>query len=222
MLKFVTKAAPKAHTATVVFLHGLGDSGHGWAPIADSLEKHLPHVKFIFPHAPVQPVTLNYGMEMNSWYDIYSLKDRTKQDEKGVLESVDKIKKLLNEEISSGISSDRIVLGGFSQGAAISYTTGLSFESKLAGIVALSGYIPIDKKTMELATEINKSTKIFIGHGTSDTVVDYELGVESAEELKKMSYNVEFNSYEGLDHSSCLQELSDLTRFLTSVIPETK
>ncbi|PVU85743.1 hypothetical protein BB560_006922 [Smittium megazygosporum] len=222
MLKFIKKDALKKHTATVIFMHGLGDSGNGWAPISDILGEKLPHVKFIFPHAPVKPVTLNYGMEMPAWYDIFSLSRFEKEDEEGLLQSLGLVKTLINNEVDMGTPSSRIAVCGFSQGAAMAYITGLTFETKLAGIVALSGYLPIHDTVFRMATDANKPTKIFVGHGTDDPVVRYELSTLSVNELKKENYNVEFKTYVGLEHSSCPQEILDLCEFLSKNLPETQ
>jgi predicted esterase len=144
----------KTHTATVLFLHGLGDSGYGWKSVGEMLAPLLPNVKWVFPHAPSIKVTLNFGQTMPAWYDIYSLdKSIKKQDEAGILQSVtssyfcfDIVEQLIANEINSGIQSERIIVGGFSQGAAISLLTGLLSQFKLGGIICLSGYLPISEK----------------------------------------------------------------------------
>ncbi|OMH80061.1 Acyl-protein thioesterase 1 [Zancudomyces culisetae] len=221
MLRAVIRPPTKKHTATVIFLHGLGDSGHGWSSIADSLSSSLPHVKFIFPHAPSIPITLNFGMSMPGWYDIFSLENLDKHDEKGLLNSVSQVNSLISQEINQhGISASRIVLGGFSQGAAMSYLTGVTSELKLGGIIALSGYLPLGNKISTMVTETSKAVPIFAGHGTADPVVRYEYGTKSVDALKKLGYNVDFKSYRGMEHSSCQQELVDIAQFLAKTIPD--
>jgi predicted esterase len=144
MLPVITVPSVAKHTATVIFLHGLGDSGAGWSDVGKMFNRTHPHIKWIFPHAPAIKITVNGGMKMPGWYDIVSL-DRieAKQDKLGLSNSRDQINELLEHEISLGIPSSKIVLGGFSQGAAMSLLTGLSCQWKLGGIVALSGYLPL-------------------------------------------------------------------------------
>ncbi|OMJ19751.1 Acyl-protein thioesterase 1 [Smittium culicis] len=221
MLKYAKINAAQKHTASFIFLHGLGDTGHGWSTIAGQLAEKLPHVRFIFPHAPERPITLNFGMEMPGWYDIVSLADFDKQDEPGLMESRTKISELIEAEISLGIESDRIAIGGFSQGAAMSYLTGLTYPKKLAGIAILSGYLPIHKKIFSLENiDVNRKIRIFSAHGTADPVVRYELGENSVKELQKNGYSVQFCSYPGMEHSSSEQELRDLAGFLSTVLPK--
>ncbi|KAJ1927906.1 hypothetical protein EC988_010201, partial [Linderina pennispora] len=153
-LTSVVLKARAQHTASVIFLHGLGDSGHGWAPVAQILSRTLPHVKFILPNAPESPVTLNFGMSMPSWYDIRSLERVTKdEDEAGMRESMIKVNKIISDEVAAGISPERIVLGGFSQGGAMTLFTGLQSELKLGGLIVLSAYLPIRDRIFQLATE---------------------------------------------------------------------
>ncbi|OLY82277.1 Acyl-protein thioesterase 1 [Smittium mucronatum] len=223
MLKHVKVNALKKHTASVIFLHGLGDSGHGWASVAEQLGPLLPHIRFIFPHAPEIPVTLNFGMAMPAWYDIFSLSDFEKQDEKGLFQSADKIFELVESEMNQGIPSDRIVIGGFSQGAAISYLAGLTCKHKLGGIAALSGYLPLHTKLLSMGDSVlspNKHVRIFAAHGTADPVVRYELGELSVKELQRFGYSVQFCSYPGMEHSSSAQEIKDFSNYLSAVLPQ--
>ncbi|KAJ1660144.1 hypothetical protein IWQ61_000875 [Dispira simplex] len=222
VLQSVVLAATKKHTATVIFMHGLGDSGHGWASVIRDIRGLLPHVKFILPHAPSQPVTLNGGMRMPSWYDIFSLdKINAKEDREGMLRAITRINELVTEEMeSSKLPSDRIVVAGFSQGAALALLTGLTSERKLAGMAALSGYLPLREDIFAMAADANKNTPIFMAHGDSDMVVNYQFGKGSAELLKQHHYQVDFNTYEGLGHSALPEELQDLARFFWKVLPE--
>ncbi|ORX90284.1 Phospholipase/carboxylesterase [Basidiobolus meristosporus CBS 931.73] len=217
-LTSVIQAAKGKHSATVIFLHGLGDSGNGWAPATAAIAPLLPHVKFVLPNAPAQPVTLNFGMAMPSWYDIYSLDSiNREEDEKGLLESSRIINTLIQKEIDNGIPANRIVLAGFSQGSAMSLLTGLTTEYKVAGIIGLSGYLPIRNKIFSMVSD-NKPP-IFMGHGTSDPVVQFQFGQGSSELLEAKGYNVEFHAYPGMAHSCCDEELSDMAKFLEKVIP---
>ncbi|KAF9905165.1 hypothetical protein BX616_001091 [Lobosporangium transversale] len=218
----IHKASAK-HTATVIFFHGLGDSGEGWAPVGEQLGEHLPHVKFIFPNAPSMPVTLNYGMKMPSWYDIKSLANvDQEQDEEGMFKSRQQAMEIIREEVEqNGIPANRIVIGGFSQGCVMGLLLGLTSEYKFAGIVSLSGYMPLHGKIMNMASDANRKTPIFWGHGDQDPVVRYEYGQQSVELLKKHKFNVRFNTYRNMGHSSCPQELRDLLSFFKETIPET-
>ncbi|KAJ3312115.1 hypothetical protein HDV04_003369 [Boothiomyces sp. JEL0838] len=205
------------HTATVIFLHGLGDTGLGWEPVGRMLAPAFKHVKWIFPHAPHKKVTLNMGMAMPAWYDIYSLdKSTAKEDESGMLATVEEINRLIKTEIDAGISSDKIVLGGFSQGGAMTLLTGLTTNHKLGALVALSGYLPLSSKIESIKASVNDKTPIFMGHGTDDQVVQYEWGKKSMETLKSMGFNVTFRPYSGMGHSACDDELRDLSQFLSS------
>ncbi|KAF9154208.1 hypothetical protein DFQ27_003415 [Actinomortierella ambigua] len=220
-LTSVILPARSKHTASVIFMHGLGDQGTGWAPVGEELQRSLPHVKFIFPNAPNQPVTLNYGMLMPSWYDIKSLNDLEQEsDEAGLVKSRQSVMELVREEIDNhGIPANRIVVGGFSQGCVLGLMIGLTTEFKYAGLLSLSGYLPLHKKIMSMTSEANQKTPIFWGHGSADPVVRYEFGKHSAELLKKHKYNVNFNTYE-MGHSACPEEIRDILAFLRTTIPE--
>ncbi|CAJ0640118.1 14_t:CDS:2 [Entrophospora sp. SA101] len=197
----IKRAGPSLHSATVIFLHGLGDSGHGWEPIATEIGEIMKHVKFVLPNAPIRPITINMGMRMPGWFDLTTLNlDQIDGgvDEDGVMET------LSQNEIDSGIVSNRIVVGGFSQGAAIALATGVTSEYPLAGI---------------MSTQANKNTPIFMAHGDRDMVVNYKFGKRTSEFLKNNGYNVTFKTYNGMGHSSSNQEVYDLTSFLKQVIP---
>ncbi|KAJ2727053.1 hypothetical protein GGI07_000171 [Coemansia sp. Benny D115] len=209
------------HTASIIFLHGLGDSGYGWKPMADSLSPQLPHVKFVLPNAPEQPVTLNGGFRMPSWYDIRSLnKIADDEDEAGMNASMVKVNQAIRAELDAGIPANRIVLGGFSQGGAMTLFSGLQSEYKLGGLVVLSSYLPVRDRLLTRATEASKRIPIFQGHGTADEVVLYQYGVMTRDALKQRGYDVSFNSYEHMGHSACNEELDDLLDFLKKNIPE--
>ncbi|KAF9965428.1 hypothetical protein BGZ70_004860 [Mortierella alpina] len=224
-LTSVVLRAPAKHTATVIFMHGLGDTGNGWqvsqAPVGDDLQRNLPHVEFVFPNAPSQPVTLNNGMKMPSWYDIKSLSSLGHdQDEKGMLESRQQLMQIVREQVEvKGIPANRIVIGGFSQGCVMGLLTSLTAEYKFAGLVALSGYLPLHHKIMAMVSDANRKTPIFWGHGDADQVVRYDYGVESVELLKKNKFDVRFNTYRNMGHGSSYQEVEDLRAFLRETIP---
>ncbi|OCK81572.1 acyl-protein thioesterase 1 [Lepidopterella palustris CBS 459.81] len=214
------------HTATVIVAHGLGDSGAGWIWLAENWRRRnrFSEVAFIFPSAPNIPVTLNYGMRMPGWYDIKSLGDLAsrEEDEEGIMRSRDYFHSLINTEIAKGIPADRIVIGGFSQGGAMSLLSGVTYPHKLGGIFGLSCYMLLRSKIQELvpAGNPNKDTPIFMGHGDADQVVAHKWGQMTADELKKQGWSVEFRTYENLTHSADPQEIDDLEAYLKGRIPE--
>lgn len=207
-----------------------GDSGYGWKPVADLLSKSLPHVKFILPHAPSQPVTVNGGMPMPSWFDLTSLTLEGSDDEDGLLRSASEINKLVSAEVDSGIPSERVIVGGFSQGSCLSLLVGLSSERKLAGTVALSGWLPLRNKIKSMLGPHHQHLPIFQAHGTDDPVVnpkyadmtnDYikSLGFKDVPASQPQNGGISFNKYEGIGHGACQEELQDLTEWLIKVIP---
>ncbi|KAI9768972.1 MAG: hypothetical protein M1840_004568 [Geoglossum simile] len=179
-------------------------------------------VAFIFPNAPTIPITTNGGTRMPGWYDIIKLQDATSvddlaevEDEAGMLRARDYFHSLIREEQAKGIASERIVIGGFSQGAAITLLSGATCPTKLGGIFMLSGYLPLRYKIRDMVrNNPNKDTKIFIGHGEADPLVKYEWAVKTKEKLKELGYTVSFNGYPGLEHSASPQEMDDVENFL--------
>ncbi|KAG9102000.1 hypothetical protein FS749_000565 [Ceratobasidium sp. UAMH 11750] len=221
-LKFITIPPRAKHTATIIFSHGLGDSGEGWRPVAQMLASQHPHVKWILPHAPDVPVTINGGMVMPAWFDLYSLGSTDdKEDEEGILRSSAAINLLVKAENDAGIPNEKIVLGGFSQGAALALVTGLTSEEKYAGIAILSGWLPMRNRLISMFSSHAKSTPIFWGHGTSDPVIPYRFGAGSVQILKEKAgfEEVEFHPYQGIAHSTDTQEIVDLSAWLKRVIP---
>ncbi|KAK4232365.1 Phospholipase/carboxylesterase/thioesterase [Podospora fimiseda] len=220
--------ATARHTATVIFIHGLGDTGAGWASAVENWRRRqrLDEVKFILPNAPHIPITCNWGMRMPGWYDIKRLDGnaeslRRDEDEPGVLVSQAYFHELIQKEIDSGIPADRIVIGGFSQGGAMSIFAGLTSKVKLAGIVGLSSYLLLSLKFADLVPKPtpNQDTPIFLGHGDSDQVVNYELGKKSYDLLKGLGFKATFKTYPGMGHSACLEELDDIENFLKERLP---
>ncbi|KAI0065955.1 Phospholipase/carboxylesterase [Artomyces pyxidatus] len=232
--KLVIVPPTTEHTATVIFIHGLGDTGHGWKPVANMFQAdpELSHVKWVLPHAPTLSITANMGMEMPGWFDILSFGFDAEEDEQGMLRSVSSINKLVTDEVDSGIASDRIVVGGFSQGGVMSLLLGLTSERKLAGIACLSGWIALRHKLRAMASPQATTLPIFWGHGVEDPLVKYRLGVESATFLKEQLsikettfdspdlQGLAFNSYNGVGHSTNQKELDDLKRWLEKVLPK--
>jgi predicted esterase len=209
-----------AHTATLIFLHGLGDSGHGWTSVMRLLSRAFPFIKFILPHAPNSPVTINGGMRMPSWYDIRSLaeNDSVPDDEAGMMATRRLIDELVLEEIGTGLPAARVVVGGFSQGGAMSLLFGLTGAHRVGATIALSAYLPLRSKFTQLLLQDRKEMPVFMGHGTADHVVHHKWGKHSAEHLQSLGCTkLTFKSYENLDHSFNDFELEDLKAFLHSV-----
>lgn len=220
--------AVSRHTSTVIFVHGLGDSGHGWASAVENWRRRqkLDEVKFILPNAPQIPITCNMGMRMPGWYDIKNIDGtaqalREDEDEAGILVSQKYFHDLIQKEIDAGIPSERIILGGFSQGGAMSLFAGLTAKVKLAAIVAMSGYLPLSLKFKEFigSSEANKGTPILMAHGTHDVVVPVALGLMSEALLKEEGYNVTMKTYQGMGHSACPEELDAVEAFLQKNLP---
>ncbi|KAI1080559.1 Phospholipase/carboxylesterase [Whalleya microplaca] len=220
--------AAAKHTATVIFVHGLGDTGYGWAAAVENWRRRqkLDEVKFILPHAPRIPVTCADGMPMPGWYDILALTGKTEdiraqQDEAGILVSREYVNGLIQAEIDSGIPANRIVVGGFSQGGALSLFAGLTAKVKLAGIVGLSSYLPLDSKFANFVREsdLNHDTPILMCHGDSDQVVPVNFGKLSFEMLKSQGFKATMKLYPGMGHSACLEELDEVEAFLRARLP---
>ena len=208
-------------TAAVIWLHGLGADGNDFVPIVRELDlTGAQAVRFVFPHAPLQPVTINNGYVMRAWYDVSygDLEGRSKRaDEKGVRASQAAIAALIDREIARGISSGNIVLAGFSQGGAVALQTGLRCPSELAGVVALSTYLPFMESLPGEAAPANAKTPIFMAHGTEDQVVPYAMGAASRDFLERLGYKVEWHEYP-MPHSVCLEEIGHIGTWLRGVL----
>lgn len=207
--------------AAVIWMHGLGADGNDFVPIVPELKlAATPAVRFVFPHAPMRPVTINNGYVMRAWYDVTygDLEGKSKRpDETGVRASEKEIVKLIARERGRGIDSEKIVLAGFSQGGALALQTGLRYPEKLAGIMALSTYLPLAETLAREASEANKRTPIFMAHGTQDPVVSYEWGSASRRMLDDLGYPVEWREYP-MQHSVCLEEVDDVAAWLKKVL----
>ncbi|EQC27511.1 hypothetical protein SDRG_14712 [Saprolegnia diclina VS20] len=210
---------PKAqHSASLVFMHGLGDTAYGWADTIQFMSASLPHVKCILPTAPTQPVTLNHGMACPSWYDIQSLTNRKGDPCTGIEASRDRILGLIENEIASGIDASRIVIGGFSQGGAMSLFTGYQMPHALAGVLVLSGYVP--KSDTFAVPDALKDVPLLMCHGDSDMVVQLSWAELSVEKVQSQGVkNVEFVVYEDLDHGSSMDEIKKVQAWLAKVLP---
>ena len=200
------------HKATVIWLHGLGDSGDGFAPVAAhlALPKELG-VKFLFPHAPVQPVTINNGMAMRSWYDIKSMSMDERADHQGVQESAAKIEALLDEQIAAGISADKIILAGFSQGGVVTLHLAPRYKHRLAGVMALSTYMSQPQLLAEQAKQ--NDLDIFMAHGDYDDVVPKVAATQALDTLQSYGYQVRWSTYP-MAHQVCDEQLQAIRQWL--------
>lgn len=202
----------------VIWLHGLGADANDFVPLVPELGlKNHPPIRFVFPNAPVQPVTINGGMPMRAWYDIRNADLIRREDEQGIRDSEHLIQALIKRENERGIPSDKIVLAGFSQGCAMILHTGPRFEQKLAGLVGLSGYLPLPELFAAERHSANQDIPIFMAHGTQDPVVTLDRAQASCELLQEQGYQVTFKTYT-MPHSVCLPEISDIADFLRKVL----
>lgn len=209
--------ASAAHTATVIMLHGLGDTSDGWAPVGFAMRAQVPHVKWIFPTAPRRPITCNGGMYMTGWYDIPELADiDSREDAAGVLDSCRYIKELIAKEVAAGVPENRIVLGGFSQGGAVALML-MRDNLRLAGIMALSTYLPL-RSQQPVVSDAGKDIPLFMAHGLYDNVIALPLGEKSKELLADAGVGVTWRTYP-MAHSACDEEFQEMARFLTRVLP---
>lgn len=209
---------PSTATAAVVWLHGLGADGHDFLPIVPELDLPKDHgIRFVFPHAPVRPVTLNGGMPMRAWYDILSLTRNGLQDEAGVRESEKLVHRFLQAEIDAGIPAQRIVLAGFSQGGAITLHTGLRYPQRLAGLLPLSTYLPLHDKLAAERSAANQDTPLLMCHGQYDPVLPMQLGEFSRRQLQTLGYAVDWREYP-MQHAVCPEEIEDIGAWLRRLL----
>ncbi|OYY13010.1 MAG: carboxylesterase [Polynucleobacter sp. 35-46-11] len=205
-------------SASVIWLHGLGADGNDFVPIIPQLNlSECPAIRFVFPSAPSMAVTVNGGYLMPAWYDITERDINAREDIAGIHKSATAIAELIEREASRGIAYDKIVLAGFSQGCAMSLQVGLRFPHALAGIMALSGYLPLAKSLAVERSDANSKTPIFMAHGVWDAVIVPERAEASADVLEKLGYQVDWNTYP-MEHSLHPDELVDISRFLTMVL----
>jgi len=204
---------------SIIVLHGLGADGHDFVPICDELDlSALGGVRFVFPHAPVMPVTLNGGYEMRAWYDIIPTSNGGRvEDEAGLRQSQRAIEALIAREVSRGVPASRIVLMGFSQGCAMTLMAGLRHPEALAALVCLSGYLPLPDTTAAERSSANQHTPIFLAHGTHDDVVVPARGLAARDQLQALGYAVQWHDYP-MPHSVCPQEIADINAWLLQVL----
>ena len=205
-------------SATVIWLHGLGADGNDFVPIIPQLNlSECPAIRFVFPSAPSMAVTVNGGYVMPAWYDITERDINAREDLAGIHKSATAISQLIEREASRGIAYEKIVLAGFSQGCAMSLQVGLRFPHRLAGIMALSGYLPLANSLALERSEANGKTPILMAHGVWDAVITLERAEASADILEKLGYQVDWNTYP-MEHSLHPDELVDISRFLSTVL----
>ncbi len=214
LLEYVEVNPKDKPSATVIWMHGLGADGDDFASIVPLLQLPAsPAIRFIFPHAPIRPVTINMGMSMPAWFDIVGLDVNSPQDKVGIQQAAQWMHQLIQAEKKRGISSDRIILAGFSQGGAIALHTGLRYPERLAGILALSTFLPLSEFVVEEASKENRHIPIFMAHGTIDPVIPFQFAKYSCEFLKELGYPVDWHRYE-MEHSTCAQEVEDISRWI--------
>jgi phospholipase/carboxylesterase len=214
LLPSVVVEAPSEHKATVIWLHGLGDSGNGFAPIVPAFQ--LPDelgIKFIFPHAPVRPVTINNGMQMRAWYDIKSMDFGSRADIDGVRESAESVKALLDAEIAAGIPAHKIILAGFSQGGVITYHLGARYEHSLGGLICSSTYMAEPMLLPSEKTDAGVNTPIFAAHGTHDDVVPMSMGEAAYQSALQNGFAASWQTYP-MQHNVHPDQIKDISAWL--------
>ncbi len=219
MLETIEVETGPTPDAAIIWLHGLGADGHDFEPIVPELVARGTRAwRFVFPNAPVRPVTWNNGMRMRAWYDIVSIGGGAVEDVAGFRQSEAHVRELIAREVSRSIPTTRIVLAGFSQGGAVSLYVAPRLEYKLAGVMALSTYLPCENSFVEERAAANDSTPILVVHGQADPVVPMALGIKSRDFLRTHGYTVEWHNYP-MPHSVCPAEIADIRRFLLRVLP---
>lgn len=204
--------------ASVIILHGLGADGTDFLPFADALDlSPVGPVRFVFPRAPERAVTANGGHRMRAWYDILAFGGQSREDEAGLRETFAQIHALLDAEVERGIPASRIVLAGFSQGCAITLGAGLRYGQKLAGLIGMSGYLPIASTTAAECHAANAGTPVLMAHGTRDAVVGLNRGQAARDTLAGLGHPVEWHDYP-MEHSVCMEEVQDVQAFLRRVL----
>ncbi|MGD9034488.1 MAG: hypothetical protein PVJ69_00365 [Desulfobacteraceae bacterium] len=213
-VEIIPKSEPYA---SIIWLHGLGADGHDFEPIVPELRlpETLP-IRFVFPHAPKRPVTINAGMIMRAWYDVTGIPGSGGIELDDFYESVDHLDTLIQNEMESGMPSERILLAGFSQGGAISLHTGLTYGKHLAGVLALSTYLPTAENIAEEISLINKDIPIMMAHGTMDPVIPVAHGIRTKQALGRLGYQISWREYP-IMHGVCIEEIQDIGAWLLKI-----
>lgn len=220
LLPFETVLTAPNPEFSIIWLHGLGADGHDFVSLVPELQ--LPdnlRIKFIFPHAPVRAVTLNNGMQMRAWYDLLSLDRGKTADEADILTTVSQINALIDQEINSGTAADKIILAGFSQGGVIALQCGLRYPKRLAGIMALSTYLPFDENTFKQMSSVQKGLDIFAAHGTHDPVIPFLSWQDYVPKLQAQGFVVDAHEYP-MEHSLCLEEIKAISNWIQKVLSD--
>jgi phospholipase/carboxylesterase len=205
-------------TIAVIWMHGLGADGNDFVPIVKELNLHgCPAIRFIFPHAATMPVTINGGYVMRAWYDILGTDIAKREDETGLRHSQKSIEQLIEREKARGIQANRIILAGFSQGCAMALQVGLRYPEKLAGLLCLSGYVPLRDVLVHERHNANHDTPIYLAHGRADSVIPLQRAEQSRDLLLELGYKVEWHEYM-MQHSVCEEEIDDISTWLQKVL----
>ena len=219
MLETVEVETGRRPAGSVIWLHGLGADGHDFEPVVPALvDPGERPLRFVFPHAPTRPVTINGGFVMRAWYDIVGFDRNSRQDEAGIRASDAAVRELIRRENERGVPAERIVIAGFSQGGAMALLTGTRYVERLAGIMALSSYMVLAASFEAERSAANRSTPVFMAHGTFDPVVDPSLGEESRRLMESSGYSVEWRAYP-MPHAVCPEEIADIAVWLRRVLP---
>ena len=218
-LQSIQIPATSTHKYSVIWLHGLGADGHDFEGIVPELNLiDSSSIRFIFPHAPVQAITVNRGMEMRAWYDILSMDELQREvDVAGIERSTLLVNQLIQKEIDRGIPASNILLVGFSQGGVLALHAGLRYPEQLAGIIALSAYLPTLNSLPTQRAPANNNTPIFMSHGIIDSVVAVEMGKAAYDGLKALGYPIEWHDYV-MEHSVCIEEIEQIALFINTVL----
>lgn len=216
-----TDKADSPPNLSIIWLHGLGADSNDFAPVVTELEKlGVHHCRFIFPNAPVQAVTINGGMKMRSWYDITSLDfESREQDSVGIQASADRVKALIQRENDREVPTEKIMLAGFSQGGAVVLHTTIRLKKKIAGVIALSTYLPLADTIAGEKTDANQQTPVFMAHGQRDDVINQRYAEASRDTLQQQGYNVHWKSYD-MAHSLSMEEIVDVAQWIISNQPK--
>jgi phospholipase/carboxylesterase len=217
-LECIEQQTTDAPGASLIVLHGLGADGNDFVPIARELDLGaVGGARFVFPHAPMRPVTLNNGFVMRAWYDILGTALTRREDEAGLRQSQAQIEALIEREVARGMPANRIVLMGFSQGCAMTLMTGLRHRDRLAGLVGLSGYLPLVETTAAERSDANALVPIFMAHGRDDPMIGIDRAAASRDALRGLGYAVDWHEYP-MAHSVCMDEIADLNRWLLRLL----
>ena len=205
-------------TASIIILHGLGADGNDFVPVAQEFDlEAVGAVRFVFPHGPTRPVTINGGYVMRAWYDVLGTDLALREDEAGLRQSLALVEALIERERARGIEASRIVLGGFSQGCAMTLMTGLRYRERLAGLLGMSGYLPLAATTAAERSTANAGVPIFLAHGRQDPVIAIDRATASRDALVELGYPVEWHDYP-MPHSVSAREIEDINRWLLKVL----